>query len=525
MNKSLKYELVKKITVITIFTLMVILFSKPIPVSAREGDNGYEGGISSGEAPGKITTGKTSFEYQEICFITGQPVELKGTLTMQKTAKSGSVDVTYVYSLKNVQKAAELSRTISIRTAIQKKEDGQTVEESTFSKAPSESLKIGGVVYTLKSYDFTKTNLVDAKPSINYYAGNMWSRKTYQIGQAEAGGSTTIEAIGNYYGYDEYWGSTQAQTINYIIQSEKSSDQGVEVWGGTAFVSISSSTTKQLKYEQNKPQQISFKGGYVQKQYNDNILKYSCKLPEFDRKGAATDKLVEYNNSLKITSFPVQTRLPVTNTSKIRGHWAEKEIGILYSLEVIKGNNMLISPDKYISRAELASAIVNAAKEVPLDPALLKGQRSTTSKSLKNSRLQVVSPFSDLSTDNTLFEDINSASKRGIFDGVYKNLFSPNSTVTVAEAATMFVNALGLKSMAPENATVTNFRDNASIPAYAKDAIYVAAKIGLLKGDEKGNINPLQKLTRARTAVLVNKLIEYMRDDIRKDYRERIVNF
>ena len=41
-------------------------------IFAREGDSGYEGGISSGEAPGK-----TSFEYKEVCFITGEPIALR----------------------------------------------------------------------------------------------------------------------------------------------------------------------------------------------------------------------------------------------------------------------------------------------------------------------------------------------------------------------------------------------------------------------------------------------------------------
>jgi hypothetical protein len=88
--------------------------------------------------------------------------------------------------------------------------------------------------------------------------------------------------------------------------------------------------------------------------------------------------------------------------------------------------------------------------------------------------------------------------------------------LTLAEAVTVFIRALGLETMAPKFGAVTTFRDNDDIPAYAKNAVRVAEQIGLVRGDEKGYLNPNSKLTNARAAALLNRFIDYMRDGIRK---------
>jgi len=69
------------------------------------------------------------------------------------------------------------------------------------------------------------------------------------------------------------------------------------------------------------------------------------------------------------------------------------------------------------------------------------------------------------------------------------------------------------------------FRDSDDIPRYAKGPVYVAHRIGLVMGDDKGYLRPNEYLTKARAAVIINNFIDYMRNDLRKDYRERIVNY
>ncbi|NJD03974.1 MAG: S-layer homology domain-containing protein, partial [Ruminiclostridium sp.] len=173
----------------TVFAICLILLTGMLPMEfafAREGDAGYEGGISSGDA-----AGKTSYEYQEVCFLTGEPVVMKGTLIIKKQMKQDKITSTYTYNLKNIDKAATLTRVLSFTTAVTKKDNGQIIEESSYTKAPSETIKFGSTSYILKSGDFTRSSLVDPKPAINYYAGNIWGKKIYQAGTTASGGSIT----------------------------------------------------------------------------------------------------------------------------------------------------------------------------------------------------------------------------------------------------------------------------------------------------------------------------------------------
>jgi N-acetylmuramoyl-L-alanine amidase len=518
-------EMFKKLKIIL---CMVICTSLIVPgtVFARMGDSGYEGGISSGESPGK-----TLYDYQEVTFVSGEPIVLKGTLLIKKTLKAGSkgaaneqvLTSVYTYNLKNADKSAALTKVLTLSTKLTKKENGQIVEETTLTKVPAETLKIKNVTYTLKNYEFSRTNLIDSKPAINFYTGNIWGRKTYQFGAGTAAGigKVTVEETGEFYGYDQYWGTTEAQVIDYMIQSEQKKGDVSDVWGGTASVKLSSTTSKQVDFVDNIPDQISFKGGYVQKQHNEGIMEYSCSLPEFDKNGVSTDNLLVRKDSIKLESFPVQTRLVVPNISQLRGHWAENQIKLLYSLEVFKGNSSNFKPDQLISRAEFASAILAAVREVPVDPVLV----SKTGQIKKSKSIKPISLFNDVFTENTFFSSIDSVYKRGLMEGTGNNNFSPNGYVTVADALLVFINALGLDGLAPNPVPVTTFKDNDKIPSYAKSAVYVADKIGLVEADSKGYLNATQKLTKAKSAMLITKFIQYMQDDIRKDYREYIVNY
>lgn len=487
-------------------------------VGAWEGDNGYESGISSG-----AVAGKTSLEYQEVSFITGEPILLKGTLTIKKSLKNDVVNATYTYALKNADKNATLTRVLVFNTKKTLKPNGQTVEETSFSKAPTETLKIGNVTYALKSYDFTRTNLVDPRPGIHYYAGNTWGKKVYQVAGTN-GGTITLETTGSFYGYDGYWGSSQVELFDHMIQSELKVRGRVDSWGGTAHVALSSTSTQKLDYVENRPEQISFEGGYIQTQNNSSILEYSCQLPEFDATGVSTDYMKEIRDSLQIETFPVQIRLPVPNLKHLKGHWAEEDIKELYSLEVFKGDEASFNPEQYITRAQFIQAMVEAAKAVPVDPSLVSKTTSTVA-ARKATKPVVVSPFRDVSTESIYFAPIDEAYKRGLISGGVNEYFRPADTITLADALVIFVRALGLESLAPGPNAVTSFRDNDKIPSYARNAAFVAEKIGLIQGDARGNLNPLEKLTKGRAAALLNGFINYMREGIRKDYRERIMNY
>lgn len=504
--------------------LVLTLLLWPGAAYAREGICGYEGGISSGEVTG--TPGKALvLDYQEVSFVSGKPIVLKGTMTIKKSQKQDKTTTTYVYTLKNTEKSATLSRTLVFDTKATTQSNGQISEEAVLTSA-RETLKIGSVTYNLtnmNNYQYARSNLIDPKPAVNYHAGSIWSRKVYTVGAAADGNTVTVECTGSFYGYDQYWGNAESLALDYNISSEINGKDGLDSWGGTASVSISSTSTEQLEYQKNLPDQISFAGSFVQSRKNSNIMEYTSILPEFDSKGVATKHTLTYKDSLDMETFPEQKRLPTVSPANIRGHWAENEIRVMFGLEVFKGDAKNFNPDHYMTRAEFAAAMVQIAREVPKDPAL--SARTTPASSRARTTAPVISPFDDVSIDNIYFSQIKSAFDRKLIDGRGNDLYEPNGTITKADAITTFIRALGFENLAPSPVAVTSFRDNDLIPAYARNSAYVAQKIGLLLSDSKGNMNPAKKLTKADSAVLFNNLVKYLQDGIRKDYSERFINY
>lgn len=479
---------------------------------AAIGDSGFEGGISSGEV-----AGKPQMQYKEVCFLSGEPVVMEGTLLIKTTTKQDTINTTYTYNLKNDAKQASITRVMTLVTKYTKQDNGQVIEDTSILGKPSEIVKVDGKSYTLTSYDLTKSSLFDIKPAVNYYDGIFRSTKTYRQGTTEGSG-VTVEASGKIYGHQEYWGAAEAQTVDYTITST-SKDANNPGWTGTATVNISSGMTKKLKYDESDITNNSIHGGYIQNQENEGLLQYIAKLPEFSS-GKATDYIENYSDTLSLTSFPIIKKLLTPELSHIKGHWAERDVMTLYSIEAFINPSYMFNPEEYITRAEFVAAVVDATKDVPdVMPAI----KTTTRPSTKPQ--QVVSPFTDVDVKSKYFPQLNKAYNRGFVNGRDGGSFGPDEYLTMADALVVFINAIGLENLAPANTPVTNFKDNDLIPSYARKHAFVAQKIGMINGDEKGYLNPNENITKGQAAAMINRLLRYMREDIKKDYREGIVGY
>ena len=89
----------------------------------------------------------------------------------------------------------------------------------------------------------------------------------------------------------------------------------------------------------------------------------------------------------------------------------------------------------------------------------------------------------------------------------------------------MLIRALGFDSMAPNPGYSTYFKDDDSIPGWAKDSIYMAAEIGIVKGDERGNINHSATMTRAEASAMLVRFLEFLESDLQNGYREELIYF
>lgn len=503
------------IKLIIIFAMALLI---NIKIYAVDGFSGYDSGISSG-----AIEAKNDYDYQEVQFISGKPVIFKGTVNIKKSKKTGAITSTYKYVLTNNEYSATLTRNISYINKINTKDNNQETQDIQITGKPSEIIVIDGDTYTMNTIDFGMTMLVDKKPAINYNVGNMWMKKSYTIAKADTGGNdnetTTpsytldVDITADIYGYNEYWGNTETIFYNYLIKGENVVDGVTDNWGGKADVTTSSSVSNKLLFEENLPEIISFDGGFINKQYNNNVLKYNSELPIFDQKGNATEAMEKLDGSITMESYPVQKRLISIDIPEIKGHWAEMDIRKLYGLEILKQDADKIKPEGYTFRGDYITRVYNVVKDVPGDPLI----KTTTTQTNKNYE----SPFKDVPNDYPDIKEIVGAYEKGIILGRGNGYLGLYENIRFVDAVVILIRALGL-----ENTNVTSkdfiFKDEIEIPDYAQKSIIIAQKIGLVKGDPEGYLKPNENLTNARSSALLVRFMEYMSEGLKNDYRNII---
>ena len=102
--------------------------------------------------------------------------------------------------------------------------------------------------------------------------------------------------------------------------------------------------------------------------------------------------------------------------------------------------------------------------------------------------------------------------EEGIFVGQYMDgqyFFDPAQTVSRAQFLTLAMSTVGLEPL--ENASVTGFSDDASIPTWAKGSICAALKAGAIRGSSGEDGAPVfdadAQITRGEASVMLNNLL------------------
>jgi hypothetical protein len=259
----------------------------------------------------------------------------------------------------------------------------------------------------------------------------------------------------------------------------------------------------------NEPGAISFKGGYILKENEENVVTYVYDVPLMT--GVTnTDKRSKGRSSYKLATVPTQTRLfapPIKDV--VSSYWAAEDIKAMAALDIIStADANYFRPLSYISRAEFTRAIVKSAnipeKQISRNQELL---------------------FDDVEKNHPYFSFINTAVSTGIISGTGTKKFSPDDYLTKAQAATIIVRAMGLEEASTASAAKTNFADDYKIPSWSKKSINIARDMGIIRGDEDNMMQPDKLMTRAEVSEMINKFIKYLQYDIRKEYREKLINY
>lgn len=479
------------------YIIAILIILQPISSLAVE-IPGYEGGINNENS------------YKEVVFLTGEPVELEGTLKISIKEKKDIKTEQYTYKLENKQLGAKLSRTVRLSTTFE--QNGTQITSKKSLDSYKESLQIGKTKFDVDTddYQWNQGQVVQNTGLLEFYAGDWSARKTYKVNKGAE--EITVQTIGNLIGYDSPWSATETQTLQHIINYENKLVANME-WEGTALVETSYNKTKDYNYVENIPNQISFKGGYILTEKHENTLKYDYDLPVFIKEGTTSWRNID-KGSTAVDTNPIITRLNVPALRDVRGLTAEKDILLIASMNGLPLNSTTLGPATPMSRGDFAKALVGTMDiELP---------EEETSKKSSRKKVETHPIFLDVPKDHRNFKYIEAVSKNDIMQGVGKDKFDPDRALTKAEATTILIRLLGTQNQAPIKNYTTGFKDDASIPTWAKDHLYMAMQLDIVEKDEY--FYPNQAITKEETAVILVNFINYLQTSLMYDFRENILN-
>jgi len=177
-----------------------------------------------------------------------------------------------------------------------------------------------------------------------------------------------------------------------------------------------------------------------------------------------------------------------------KGHWAEKEIGLLAGKGIIKGKaDGMFEPDANITRAEFIALITRA---------LGYGEDS-----------QYTLPFADVSEKDWYYKPIAIAYNNGLVSGKSDKEFEPKGNITRQEMARIISNILENKFRPQENLDdLKRFKDFEQIASWARESVALCLREKIIKGVTEDKFAPLEKATRAQAATIIYRIYGLIMD-------------
>ncbi len=179
--------------------------------------------------------------------------------------------------------------------------------------------------------------------------------------------------------------------------------------------------------------------------------------------------------------------------------WAENAVNTLASRMVLQNTNAgAFRANEPITRAEVSEMITRALGVLT--------DRSGSSK------------FLDVALTDWYFPSTSIANEADIIRGYEDSTFRPERNITRQEAMAIMSRVMKYlgntdnsnMTTAEAESILSRFKDDNKVAHWAKIDMAKCVDAGVVKGDDKGNLNPLSNLTRAEMSQLVyNLLVEY----------------
>lgn len=460
-------------------------------------------------------------DYREVFWLTGRPILLTGSVRETiTTGRDGSITYRLTYTnLGNQEHKIAVTRTLTFVTT-QEPKDNQQISVTRLTSY-RETISVDKDRYVLEDYQFAHSAIADRQPVVGYHSANWTARKTYNLNRNA--GRVVVETWGSSVGYRHNWGETATHridgTVNFTGKVTAGNSQQESSWAGSFQLMLSNNHSRRLEYQPNLPSQISFAGGYLEVRQDTGTLQYTSNLPVLENGLVQDSRRLQSTGSHQLTGLPRQKRLPVPLLRDIQGHWAMEDVLSLASLGAFPGAGAYFGPRLPMLRGDFAAALVAVTGlSLPQPPAApRRGARAAPEPE------QPI--FADVPITDTFYRHYQAVFQAGLMQGTGPGLFSPQQALTRAQAITILVRALGLKHTDLATQGQTPFRDDAAIPPWARDAVTVGYRLGLVMGNEDGFVLPNQVLSRAEASALLSRFIRYLQTEMKAEYRERILHF
>lgn len=175
----------------------------------------------------------------------------------------------------------------------------------------------------------------------------------------------------------------------------------------------------------------------------------------------------------------------------VQAGWAKAAIDDLAGRLVIQGQaSNTFNPKGDITRAEFATILVKALG-IPMT--------------------QTALPFNDVKSQDWFAGAVSAAYGSGLISGLDAHTFAPNKKISRQEAMAMLTRAMKLAGMstdAPAGNPLAGFSDKGQVSEWAADAVAVMIKNGIFTGDNNHALRPTANISRAETAVIVERLLQ-----------------
>ncbi len=197
-------------------------------------------------------------------------------------------------------------------------------------------------------------------------------------------------------------------------------------------------------------------------------------------------KFISAIMAMSLLAFNAIPALAVSISDVSSTYWASKEINAVVDANVLTLTGSRFNPEANISRVDFVNALLKVLSD-------------------ENLNVSIANKFSDVSKDNANYDNILRSQQLGLVYGYPDGTFKPYNPVLRSEAQSVISHIT--KDMDADKTVLNQFKDAASIPAWAKNVYAKTINYGIyVNYPDSRELRPNDRLSRAEAAVLLARL-------------------